>query len=151
MALRERAVAGHLPLDRQGQRNSAHNYGISFIVLAMKTRNWCVSVNNEFLHTTPHNHTGGISKTRPVSKACQHVMSVIDSKNFVRSSKREQRIVASRSVRWALLHRERRFQICVSKSQHGLTGNLSHRSVCDLNVQSKTVQTCYSGIYTSVI
>ena len=53
--LRERKVAGHLPLDRQGQRKSAHHYRIGLQVLAMETRNWRVSVDNEFLHITPHN------------------------------------------------------------------------------------------------
>ena len=47
----------------------------------------------------------GISESRPISKACQRV---IDSKFSVRSSEREQRILAaSRSARWALVHRER--------------------------------------------
>ena len=47
-------------------------------------------------------------ETRPISKACQRVTSVIDSNFSVRSSEREQRILAaSRSARWALLHRER--------------------------------------------
>ena len=75
----KREVAGHLPLDRQGQRKSAHDYNNIFVHHTTKTRKWRVSVDNEFHHITPHNHIGGISETRPVSKACQHVTSVIDS------------------------------------------------------------------------
>ena len=49
-----------------------------------------------------------ISETRPISKACQRVTSVIDSNISARSSEREQRILAaSRSAKRALLHRER--------------------------------------------
>ena len=48
-------------------------------------------------------------ETRPISKACQHVMSLIDLNISARSSEREQRILAaSRSGKRALLHRERR-------------------------------------------
>ena len=64
----------------------------------------------EFLRAITQIVSGGISETRPVSKACQHdiVTSVIDSKFSVHSSEREQRILAaSRSARWALLYRER--------------------------------------------
>ena len=51
----------------------------------------------------------GIIESRPISEACQRLTSVFDSIVFARSSEREQRILAaSRSVRWALLHRERR-------------------------------------------
>ena len=50
-----------------------------------------------------------LSETRPVSKACQRVTSVIDLNIFARSSERDQRIrAASRSAKRALLHRERR-------------------------------------------
>ena len=49
-----------------------------------------------------------ISETRPISRACQRVTSVIDSNIYVCSSEREQRILAaSRSGKRALLHRER--------------------------------------------
>ena len=54
----------------------------------------------------------GISESRPISKSCQRVTSVFDSKIGVRSSEREQRILtASRSARWALLHREREREV----------------------------------------
>jgi hypothetical protein len=47
-------------------------------------------------------------ETRPISKACQHVMSLIDLNISARSSERDQRILAaSRSAKRALLHRER--------------------------------------------
>ena len=50
-----------------------------------------------------------ISETRPISKACQRVTSVIDLNISARSSERDQRILAaSRSAKRALLHRERR-------------------------------------------
>ena len=50
-----------------------------------------------------------LSETRPISKAYQRVTSVIDLNIFARSSERDQRIrAASRSVKRALLHRERR-------------------------------------------
>ena len=50
-----------------------------------------------------------LSKTRPISKACQHVTSLIDLNISARSSERDQRILAaSRSAKRALLHRERR-------------------------------------------
>ena len=52
-----------------------------------------VSVDNEFLHVTLHNQARGITESRPASKACQHVTSVIDSKFSVHSSEREQRIL----------------------------------------------------------
>ena len=49
-----------------------------------------------------------LSKTRPISKACQHVTSLIDLNIFARSSERDQRILAaSRRAKRALLHRER--------------------------------------------
>ena len=49
-----------------------------------------------------------LSETRPISKACQRVMRVIDSNVSARSSEREHRILAaSRSAKRALLHRER--------------------------------------------
>ena len=49
-----------------------------------------------------------ISETRPISKACQRVTSVIDLNISARSSERDQRILAaSRSAKRALLHRER--------------------------------------------
>ena len=46
----ERARAGHLPLDRQGQRNSISHQQNDVTVLATKTRNWRVFFDNEFLH-----------------------------------------------------------------------------------------------------
>ena len=50
-----------------------------------------------------------IIESRPISKACQRVTSVIDLNISARSSERDQRILAaSRSAKWALLHRERR-------------------------------------------
>ena len=50
-----------------------------------------------------------LSKTRPISKACQHVTSLTDLNISARSSERDQRILAaSRSAKRALLHRERR-------------------------------------------
>ena len=49
-----------------------------------------------------------LSETRPISKACQRVTSVIDLNISARSSERDQRILAaSRSAKRALLHRER--------------------------------------------
>ena len=49
-----------------------------------------------------------ISETRPISKACQRVTSVIDSNISGCSSERDQRILtASRSAKRALLHCER--------------------------------------------
>ena len=93
--LRERAVAGHLPLDRQGRRKSAHNYNNSFVHHTTKTRNWRVSVDNDFLHVITKIVSGGTSETRPVSKACQRFTSVIDSKFLVRSGECEQRILAA--------------------------------------------------------
>ena len=49
-----------------------------------------------------------ISESRPISKACQRVTSVFDSKFSARSSEREQRILAAiRNAKRAFLHRER--------------------------------------------
>ena len=48
-------------------------------------------------------------ETRPISKACQRVTSVINLNISARFSERERRILAaSRSAKRALLHRERR-------------------------------------------
>ena len=84
-----------------------------------------------------------ISETRPISKGCQHVTSLIDLNISARSSERDQRILASsRSAKRALLHRERRevfesrVNICCSRtlsesdSQYILT-----QSFCDLHVR----------------
>jgi hypothetical protein len=50
-----------------------------------------------------------LSETRPISKACQHVTSLIDLNISARSSERDQRILAaSQSAKRALLHREMR-------------------------------------------
>ena len=92
-------------------------------------RNWRVSFDNEFLHIIPHNCTGGINETRPVSKACQRVTSVFDSKFSAGSSECEQRILelaASRSARWALLHRER--EAGFEFSQHVMTRSVGQWS-----------------------
>ena len=70
-----------------------------------------------------------IGETRPISKACQRVTSVIDLNISARSSERDQRILAaSRSAKRALLHREREGGLNVD-SQYILT-----RSFCDLHV-----------------
>ena len=90
-----------------------------------------------------------MSETRPVSKACQRVMNVIDSKQFVRSSECEQRILAaSRTVRWALLHRVRERGLnCESRyTDTGLCRTVSDLFVYVLNIRFKTGQMCYSGI-----
>ena len=84
--LRERAVAVNLPLDRQGQRKSVYVDKQNPYHSCCYGHNWRVSFDNEFLHITPNNRTGGIRETRPVSKACQRVTSGIDSKVFVRSA-----------------------------------------------------------------
>ena len=64
--------------------------------------NWSFSMAIKNAHRAP------ISETRPISKACQRVMRVIDSNISARSSEREHRILAaSRSAKRALLHRER--------------------------------------------
>ena len=58
-----------------------------------------------------------LSETRPISKACQRVMRVIDSNVSARStgSEREHRILAaSRSAKRALLHREREGRVNTS-------------------------------------
>ena len=74
-----------------------------------------------------------IGETRPISKACQRVMRVIDSQISARSSEREHRILAaSRSAKRALLHREREGGLNVD-SQYILT-----RSFCDLHGHSVT-------------
>ena len=113
-------------------------------------RNWRVSFDLEFLHAIPQIVSGGISETRPVSKACQHVTSVIDSKFSVHSSECEQRILAaSRSVRWALLHREREregFELRVNlltqksfrqhRTSHSVTYTSAFRSYATLQLCS---------------
>ena len=48
--LRELGLAGHLPLDRQGQRKSSSQQQNDVTVLATKTRNWHVSFDNECRH-----------------------------------------------------------------------------------------------------
>ena len=83
--LRERAIAGHLPMDRQGQQNPSSHQQNDVTVLAKKTQNWRVSVDNEFLHVPAHTHAGGMRESHPVSKACQRVTSAIDSKCFQRT------------------------------------------------------------------
>ena len=50
--LRERAVAGHLPLDRQGQRESSSHQQKKFVPHTMESWNWRASFDFEFLHTT---------------------------------------------------------------------------------------------------
>ena len=71
-------------------------------------RNWRVCFSWEIVHATPQIVSRGISETRPISQACQRVTSLIDLKLSARSSEREQRILAAlRSVKRALLHRER--------------------------------------------
>ena len=56
-----------------------------------------------------------LSETRPISKAYQRVMRVIDSNVSARSSEREHRILAaSRSAKRALLHREREGRVNTS-------------------------------------
>ena len=148
--LRGCAVGGHRPLDHQGQRTSAHKYNSNYAQDTTKTRNWPVSVDNEFLHKTLHNHAGGIHDTHPVSKACQHITSVVDPNISVRSSEREQRILAaSRSVRWALLHRVRdRGWNCQSICADSvLCRTTSDQSFCDLHVRFQKLRDCSNMKY----
>ena len=64
--------------------------------------------NGSFSMAITNAHRAPISETRPISRACQRVTSVIDSNIYVCSSERDQRILAaSRSAKRALLHRER--------------------------------------------
>ena len=64
--------------------------------------------NGSFSMAITNAHRAPISETRPISRACQHVTSLIDLNISARSSEREQRILAaSRSGKRALLHRER--------------------------------------------
>ena len=77
--------------------------------------------NGSFSMAITNAHRAPISETRPISKACQRVTSVIDLNISARSSERDQRILAaSRSAKRALLHRERR-EVFESTSQYVLT------------------------------
>ena len=63
--LKERAVAGHLPLDRQEQRKSSSHQQNDVTVLATKTRNWRFSFDYEFLHVVRKIRTQELSDYRP--------------------------------------------------------------------------------------
>ena len=146
----ERAVAGHLPLDRQGQRKSAHNHNNKSVQDTTETWNWRVSFDNEFRHVMTKIVSDDIGDSRPVSKACHRVVSVIDWNFTICSSECQQSILAaSRSARWALLHREREGglyceSICADSV---LCRTVSDYSGCDLNILFKTGPLCYSGMY----
>ena len=72
----------------------------------------------------------GLSETRPISKACQRVTSVIDLNISARFSERERRILAaSRSAKRALLHREREGGLNIY-SQYTLLGNSVTYTYC---------------------
>ena len=71
-------------------------------------QNWCVSFSWEIVHATLQITSWGICETCPISRAYQHVMSVIDLNVSACSSKCEHHILAaSQSTKQALLHCER--------------------------------------------
>ena len=89
--------------------------------------------NGSFSMAITNAHRAPICKTRPISRACQLVTSVIDSNIYVCSSDREQRILAaSRSGKRALLHREREGGFDVD-SQYVLTLGLCRSRIVNIS------------------
>ena len=83
-----------------------------------------------------------LSKTCPISKACQHVMSLIDLNISACSSECDQHILtASQSMKWALLHCERREVWMLTVNISWLSDFVTYMvilwltwSLCDLHV-----------------
>ena len=89
--------------------------------------------NGSFSMAITNAHRAPISETRPISRACQRVTSVIDSNLYVCFSERDQRILAaSRSGKRALLHREREGGFDVD-SQYVLTLGLCRSRIVNIS------------------
>ena len=69
--LKERAVAGHLPLDRQGQLKTVLFQQLNLYYDFCCRRNWRVSFTLEFLHVIPQNQVKGDRRFTP----CVEIMS----------------------------------------------------------------------------